>query len=121
MRLSPPGLGGAPEGRRRLESISPEWTKGVPGQGYPPSEFAATPKYAVLGSSTPETFPCELLAQLQASDTRNSRLTSTGRAGNTRIVYQRAGKGGKQIERRIISTFQIASRAWFQRRALTLG
>jgi hypothetical protein len=63
--------------------------KGVPGQGY--LHRANSQRHRNMACSAPprrnlstsETFPCKLLAELQASDARNSRLTSTGRAGNT--------------------------------------
>ncbi|HEY5742811.1 MAG TPA: hypothetical protein VIS99_09745 [Terrimicrobiaceae bacterium] len=40
-----------------------------------------------------------------------SRLISTDRAGNT--ARERAGKGGKQIERCVIATFQVAESMGF--------
>ena len=48
-----------------------------------PSEFAATQKYSAFAAPTPETILCKLLANYRPASTTNSRLTSTGRGGNT--------------------------------------
>jgi hypothetical protein len=56
----------------------------------------------------------QLLAQLQASehDKFAARLYRSRR--EYRSVCQRAGKGGKQIERCVISTFQVAESIGFK-------
>jgi hypothetical protein len=41
-------------------------------------------------------------------------LISTGRAGNTDSPANRAGKGTKNIERCVISTFQVAESMGFK-------
>jgi hypothetical protein len=48
------------------------------------------------------------------NDSTSSWLTSTGRAGNTGQLASVAGKGGKQIERCVISTFQVAENIGFK-------
>ena len=69
----------------RVEDLSgdPKWQRESLLKGTSPSEFAATQKYSAFAAPTPETILCRLLAELQASETTNSRLTSTGRGENT--------------------------------------
>jgi hypothetical protein len=48
------------------------------------------------------------------ASTTNSRLTSTGRARNTGQPANGQAKSGKQIERCVISTFQVAESMGFK-------
>ena len=54
------------------------------------------------------TILCRLLAQLQAREQDKFAAHLYRSRREYRSACERAGKGGKQIERRVISTFQIA-------------
>jgi hypothetical protein len=56
----------------------------------------------------------QLLAQLQASEHDEFAAHLYRSRREYRSVCQRAGKGGKQIERCLISTFQIAESMGFK-------
>ena len=68
----------------------------------------ATHKYRALAAPTPETILCRLLAQLQASEHDKFAAHLYRSRWEYRLVCQRAGKRGKQIELSVISTFQLA-------------
>jgi hypothetical protein len=54
----------------------------------------------------------QLLGQLQASESDKFAAHLYQSRREYRHVCDRAGKGGNQIERCVISTFHIARRAW---------
>jgi hypothetical protein len=56
----------------------------------------------------------QLLAQLQASEHDKFAAHLYRSRREYRSVCQRAGKGGKQIERCVISTFQVAGSMGFK-------
>jgi hypothetical protein len=56
----------------------------------------------------------QLLSQLQASEYDNFAAHLYRSRREYRSACQRAGKGGKQIERCVISTFQVAESMGFK-------
>ena len=79
-----------------------------------PSEFVAKQKYSVFAAPTPETILCRLLAQLQASEHDKFAAHLYRSRREYRSACQRAGKSGKQIERCVIWTFQVAESMGFK-------
>ena len=61
----------------------PKRAKGVWLRVPSPSEFAATHKYSGFAAPAPEPFCAGCWHNCRPASTTNSRLTSTGRAGNT--------------------------------------
>jgi hypothetical protein len=63
----------------------------------------------------------QLLALLKASEHDNFAVHVYQSRREYRSAYQRAGKGGKQIERCTILTFQVAGEHALQRRLPSMG
>ena len=80
----------------------------------------ATHKYRALAAPTPETILCRLLAQLQASEHDKLAAHLYRSRWEYRLVCQRAGKSGKQIERCVIDV-SARREPWLQRRPSPMG
>jgi hypothetical protein len=68
----------------------------------------------VLAAPTPETILRRLLAQLQASEHDKFAAHLYRSRREYRSACQRAGKSGRQIERCVISSFQIGESMGFK-------
>ena len=84
----------------------PKWAKGVWPRVPWPSEFAATHKYSGFAAPTPEPFCAGCWPNCRLASKTNSRLTSTGRAGNT----DQPANGQARVE----STSSVAANWTFQ-------
>jgi hypothetical protein len=79
-----------------------------------PSEFAATQKCSMFAAPAPETILCRLLAELQACEPGKFAAHLYRSRREYPSACERAGKSGKQIERCVISTFQVAESMGFK-------
>jgi hypothetical protein len=83
-------------------------------KGYPPPSGVARPFHGAHETHRDSTERRRLLSQLQASEHDAFAAYLYRSRKECRSVCQRAGKGGKPIERCVISTFQVAESMGFK-------
>ncbi|HEY5743886.1 MAG TPA: hypothetical protein VIS99_15270 [Terrimicrobiaceae bacterium] len=92
----------------------PKWARESLVMAYPHRANSRRRNYSGFAAPTPEPFCAGCWPNCRPASTTNARLTSTRSRREYPSACERAGKGGKQIERCVISTFQVAESMGFK-------